>query len=315
MIRFDDLTLFTRVVALGNFTRAAREADLLPGQVSTAIQRLERELDVRLFARSTRSLRLTVEGEQYLPFARDVIATLEEGRERLNSDRNELRGVLQIAAPSDLGRNVMLPWLTEFRQTHPLLSVRLHLSDCVTDIYQDPIDIAIRYGLVEDASYICMPLAPDNRRVLVASPSYLDMHGRPEKIEDLQNHQCLLFLLGGRPNDRWSFQDGASWRKVKVKGNYLCDDADIAHRWAVAGQGIAYKSWIDVCGDVSSGRLEVLLPDQPGELTPLHFICPHRKQFLPAVRLLHTFLQEKCAGHLSSKPPVKDILTETRAFA
>ncbi len=305
MIRSDDLALFVRVAALGSFTRAAREVDLLPGQASNAIQRLERELDVRLFARSTRSLRLTTEGEHYLPYAREVTGALDEGRERLNADKNELRGVLQIAAPSDLGRNILLPWITEFQQTHPKLSVRLRLSDCMTDIFQDPVDIAVRYGLVEDASYICMPLAPDNRRVLVASPSYLDRHGRPETIDDLQKHQCLRFLLSGRPNDRWSFPDGASWRRVKVDGNYLCDDADIAHRWAIAGQGIAYKSWIDVCGDVSGGRLELLLPHQPGEPAPLNFIFPHRRQFLPAVRLLHALLQEKCAGLSSSQPPVK----------
>jgi DNA-binding transcriptional LysR family regulator len=98
MIRFDDLALFVRTAALGSFSNAAREADLLPGQVSAAIQRLERELDIRLFARSTRSLRLTAQGEEYLPYAKQVLAALQEGRERLRGDADALQGLLQISA-------------------------------------------------------------------------------------------------------------------------------------------------------------------------------------------------------------------------
>ncbi|MBM0105032.1 LysR family transcriptional regulator [Steroidobacter sp. S1-65] len=296
MIRLDDLALFVRTAALGSFTRAAREADLLPGQVSAAIQRLERELDIRLFARSTRSLRLTAEGEQYLPYAREVLATLEEGRDRVHGDKNELGGVLQIAAPSDVGRNVLLPWITEFRKAHPKLALRLFVSDFVTDIFRDPVDVAIRYGSTQDASYISLPLAPENRRVLVASPAYLEKHGYPRKLEDLLHHQCLLYSLSGSVYNRWVFPDGNGQSDLLVSGNFVCDDGDLVRRWAVAGQGIAYKSWLDVCEDVRAGRLKVLLPEQPGEAAPLNLICPHRKQFVPAIRQLHELLRKRCAA-------------------
>lgn len=116
MIRIDDLGLFIRSAALGSFTAAALEVDLLPGQVAAAIKRLERELDVRLFARTTRSLRLTAEGEQYLPTAHSVLETLQQGKENLRGENATLRGVLQVTAPSDLGRNILLPWLTLFRR-------------------------------------------------------------------------------------------------------------------------------------------------------------------------------------------------------
>lgn len=307
MIRFDDLALFVRTAALGSFSNAAREADLLPGQVSAAIQRLERELDVRLFARSTRSLRLTAEGEQYLPYAEEVLSVLGEGRERLHGERHALQGTLKIAAPSDLGRNVLLPWITQFREQHPKLVLKLFLSDQVTDVFRDPVDIALRYGLAGQASYVALPLAEQNRRVLVASPRYIERRGRPRALDELVMHECLPYFLGGRVYDKWAFESSGMRRQVTVKGALLCDDADIARRWAVDGYGIAYKSWIDVCSDVSEGRLEVLIPDQPGEVVPLNLVCPHRRQFSPAVRYLYAALREKIS-------PMTAMLREYTAF-
>ncbi|MFV1942892.1 LysR family transcriptional regulator [Pseudomonas luteola] len=292
MIRFDDLALFVRTAALGSFSAAAREADLLPGQVSAAIQRLERELDIRLFARSTRSLRLTGEGERYLPYANDVLSTLREGRERLQPESTALEGVIQVAAPSDLGRNVLLPRLTAFRREHPRLALRLFLSDQVANVFRDPVDVALRYGMMEDASFIALPLAPENRRVLAASPAYLERHGRPASLKDLAEHPCLLYMLNGRVYDNWVFPDVNGRREtIAVKGPLMSDDADIVRRWALEGEGIIYKSWLDVSADVLAGRLEVLLPEIPGESCALHMVCPHRKQFSPGVRLLYEWLR------------------------
>ncbi|MBW0448309.1 LysR family transcriptional regulator [bacterium M00.F.Ca.ET.228.01.1.1] len=293
MVRLEDLQLFIRTAALGSFSNAAREADLLPGQVSAAILRLERELDVRLFARSTRSLKLTAEGEQYLPYAQEVLSMLHEGRERLHGERHALQGTLRIAAPSDLGRNKLLQWLGAFRDLHPKLTLRLSLSDHVTDVFRDPVDLAIRYGAVEQASYVALALAVNNRRVLVASPEYLKRRGAPASLDELVLHDCLPYVLGGRVYDRWSFPSNGVRRQVTVKGTLLCDDAEIARRWAVEGRGIAYKSWLDVHDDVIAGRLQVLLPDQPGETAPLNLVCPHRRQFSPAVRYLHAHLSER----------------------
>lgn len=297
MVRIEDLILFDRTVALGSFSNAAREADLLPGQVSAAIKRLERELDVRLFARSTRSMRLTAEGERYLPHAREAISAVNAGHDRLHGASDRLSGTLQIAAPSDLGRNVLLPWITEFRAANPDLSLRLFLSDVIADVFRDPVDIAIRYGDPADASYVALPLAADNRRVLVASPDYLDRHGRPDSIADLRDHQCLLFVIGGKPDNLWRFPRGQREDRVQVSGGFLCDDAEIATRWAIAGQGITYKSWLDVCAEIRAGRLEVVLPERIGQPYPINFICPHRKQFQPAIRQLHEHLVRRCAEH------------------
>lgn len=289
MIRIDDLGLFLRSAALGSFTAAAVEANLLPGQVAAAIKRLERELEVRLFTRTTRSLRLSAEGEQYLPTARGVLEQLELGRERLRGDDAPLRGTLQIAAPSDLGRNILLPMLTEFRRQHPELSLRFLVSDQVTNLFRDPVDVALRYGWNEDANYIALPLAPWNRRVLVASPDYVARHGTPTSVDDLTRHPCLLYLQNGRLHDRWELGE----QTVQVTAPLFSDDADVVRRWAVAGEGIAYKTWLDVYADVQAQRLVVLLPEIPGDVYPLSFACPHRGQMSRAVTQLYQWLNQQ----------------------
>ncbi|MBV8124109.1 MAG: LysR family transcriptional regulator [Burkholderiaceae bacterium] len=293
MIRLEDLQLFVRAAALSSFSEAAREADLLPGQVSAAIKRLEAALDLRLFARSTRSLRLTPEGERYLPFAQTALDALREGREQLLEDRSELRGALHISMPSDLGRHVLLPWLTEFRRQHPQLRLRLSFVDRIADVFRESVDVAIRYGEIEDASFVALPLAPWNQRVLCAAPDLLTRSGGVRTLDDVARHDCLVYALSGRMHDKWTFNEAGQRRVVHVRGVLQSDDGEVVRRLAVAGEGLAYKSWLDVADDLRSGRLVAPLPQLAGELSPLNLVCPHRRQFSPAVQQLHRWLRQR----------------------
>ena len=119
MVRFEDLRIFVSAADHGSFSAAARELDLTPAVASAALKRLELTLETRLFVRSTRSLRLTADGERYLEYARSAIATLDAGRNALARDKTAISGTLSISVPSDLGRNVLLPWLDEFQRRHP----------------------------------------------------------------------------------------------------------------------------------------------------------------------------------------------------
>ncbi|MDI3379853.1 LysR substrate-binding domain-containing protein [Xenophilus aerolatus] len=302
MVRFDDLALFDRAAALGSFSDAAREAGLLPGQVSAAIQRLERELGIRLFARSTRSLRLTAEGERYLPHARAALDSLRAGQDELRAEDPELRGVLQVATPSDLGRNVLLPWLAAFRRQHPKLVLRLFMSDRVSDVFKEPIDVAVRYGPPPDASFVALPLATLNRRVLVASPGYVQRCGQPASVDELAGHACLTYALSSRIHDRWTFFEGDERVVANVRGPIQSDDGELIHRLALDGEGIAYKSWLDVGEDVRAGRLVQLLPQLRGEAAPLHLVCPHRGQYSAAVQQLHALLRQRCEAMVAALP-------------
>jgi DNA-binding transcriptional LysR family regulator len=303
MLRFDDLQLFVRAADLGSLSAAARVMDLSPAVASAALKRIEQQLGARLLARSTRSLRLTVEGEGFLEYARAALGSLEEGRRLLTSGQDQVSGVLQLSAPSDLGRNVLLPWLDAFQREHPGLTVRLLLGDRIADLFKQPVDIALRYGEPEDSSLVALPVAPDNYRVLCASPDYLARLGEPLQLEQLAQHNCLLYMLGTRVHDRWCFHDGKREMSLTVSGDRFSDDADVVRRWAVAGAGIAYKSWLDVWADVLAGRLKVLLPHLQCERAPLNLLCAHRAQLSKPINLLRDMLQARCAQLSAQFPP------------
>ncbi|WP_339412654.1 LysR family transcriptional regulator [Pseudomonas sp. EA_35y_Pfl2_R5] len=302
MLRFDDLQLFVTTADLGNLSAAARRLDISPAVASAALKRLEQQLEARLFSRSTRSLRLTPEGELFLGHARLALQSLDDGRQQLAGSKVGISGPLQLSAPSDFGRNTLLPWLDEFQQAHPHVQLRLLLGDRVADLFREPVDIALRYGAPEDSSLVALPVAALNRRVLCAAPQYLQQHGAPQSVEELAEHNCLLYMLGGRLHDRWRFSDGKREQGISVKGDRVSDDADVVRRWAVSGAGLVYKSWLDVVGDVRAGRLQVLLPDLRGELTPLNLICAHRAQLSKPVLLLREFVQLRCTELLADPP-------------
>ena len=300
VVRLDDVTVFVRTADRGSLSAAARELEISPALASAAVKRLERELGIRLFARTTRSLRLTDEGERYLRHARDALRALQDGHDALAEGKETLGGVLKMSMPSDLGRNMLVGWLDQFQHLYPKVSYQLSVGDRLSDLYRQPVDIAIRYGRQDDSSLIALPLAPDNRRVLVASPEYVRRHGPLADLHDLARHNCLRFMLDDVIHDRWNFypMHGAAEQgapvAVQVHGDRSADDADLVRRWAVAGLGVAYKSRLDVSGDLRAGRLVVLMPDVAGEPTPLHMVCMHRSQVSATVLTLRDFLREQC---------------------
>lgn len=302
MIRTDDLQIFVRTADLGSLSAAARVLELSPAVASAALKRLEAELGCRLLVRSTRSLRLTGEGEQYLVHARAALQSLSEGQQLLAGGKASISGQLQLAAPSDFGRNVLLPWLDEFQRQHPLISLRLLLADRNADLFRQPVDIALRYGTPEDSSLVALPVAAANRRVLCAAPAYLARHGAPRQLNELAEHNCLRFMLAGRVHERWCFHDGRRELVQVVAGDRISDDADVVHRWALAGHGLVYKSWLDVAQDVQAGRLTVLLPALLGEPAPLNLICAHRAHLGETLRLLREHLIEHCRVLLDQAP-------------
>lgn len=292
-----DLRLFVRTAETGSLSAAARLLDISPAVASAALKRLEGELDTQLFVRSTRSLRLTSAGARFLAYAGEALRSLDEGTQALQGERGELRGELRISAPSDLGRSVLLGWLDRFQRQHPQLRLRLQLSDRVADVHRQPIDIALRYGPPPESSLVALPLAPHNRRVLVAAPGYLARHGAPAAPAELIGHNCLRFLLSDELDAQWRFTapDGTP-SAIEVQGDRVSDDGDAVRRWALLGAGIAYKSWLDVAQDVGAGHLHVLCRAWRGEAFPLHLVSPDRRLLSPAVQRLRGFLHECCAA-------------------
>ncbi|MFC4278320.1 LysR family transcriptional regulator [Achromobacter aloeverae] len=302
MIRLDDVQIFVHTADAGSFSEAARRLNIAPGQASASVQRLEKALDARLFTRSTRSMQLSEAGERYLPHARAMVEAREQGEHALADGRSALSGPLRLSAPSDFGRNLLLPWLDEFQHQHPGLSLHLKISDRAADLMRQPLDAVIRYGLLPDSSLLALKLAGDNRRALCAAPAYIERHGAPAKPEDLRRHNCLRYVWGEQIHERWRFTLPGGDRAVTVTGNRVSDDADVVRRWAIAGEGLVYKSRLDLIEDLKAGRLVELFPQAHCEPAPLHLVCAHRAQLTPALGALHAFLQERCAALSASHP-------------
>jgi len=302
MDRLAPLQLFITAAEAGSFSAAARRLDLGPVQASATIGRLEQELGTRLFERSTRRLRLTEAGEQWLPHARQMLAAWEDGQSALRDAAGEeqpLQGRLRISLPSDLGRQHLWRWIEDFAAGERGTGLRLELriSDRVTDLVQEPVDFAVRYGEPPDSSLVAVPLAPDNDRVLCASPAYVARHGQPQTPADLRHHDCLRWMLGDNLHGRWRFmaRDGSSgWQAVEVAGSHVADDGGLVRQWAIAGLGIAYKSRLDLVDDLAAGRLVPLLPAYLGEPAPLHWMAVGRHRMTPALRRLALHLRACC---------------------
>ena len=287
-----DLQLLIHTADTGSLSQAARILGVLPATASASLKRIEQRLNTRLFARSTRSMRLTPEGEIFLEYCRDALSLLQEGETLLSSGKDAIQGHIRLSMPSDIGRNVLFPWFNEFQALHPAVKFTMHFSDRVADLFRDAVDVAIRSGKLGDSSLVSQQLAT-GRRVLVASPDYLRRQGTPQTPDDLVRHNCLLFYLKQGLFNQWRFQSGKQAIDVKVQGDRMTDDASIAREWAVAGVGIAYKSWIDVRSDVRAGRLATVLDAYCQEEIPLNAVYPHRNSASPTVRALVAFLRTR----------------------
>ncbi|MCY1165319.1 HTH-type transcriptional regulator DmlR [compost metagenome] len=303
MKALQDLEIFVRTVDTGSLSATARSLNLTPAAASAALKRLEAELNAPLFARSTRSLRLTREGEVFLSHCKPALAALRDAQLELASGQQQVRGMLQLAAPSDFGRNLLLPWLEVFQQLHPGIQYRLHVADRVTNVYGNLVDAAFRQGEPPESNMLALPLDLTNRRVLCASPAYLEKHGVPDTPEALAQHNCLCFMLGEEVYDRWRFWREGKEVMVRVGGGNISNDGDVVRRWALAGRGIAYKSGFDVAGDLAQGQLVALCNDWQTEPSPLYMVLPGRRQLTPALRLLREFIAQRCEELLKSVPP------------
>lgn len=297
MRSLQELEIFVRTAETGSLSATARLLELTPAAASAALKRLEAELQAPLFVRSTRSLRLTPQGELYLSHCRQALELLASGRDALQSGNKQLHGTLQLSLPSDLGRNVVLPWLVEFQAQHPQLVLRLQVSDRLADVYREPVDLALRYGEPPDSGLLALPLVPDNRRVLCAAPAYLQRHGTPQHPDELRRHNCLCYMLGDAMYDSWRFFRHGNAHQVPVRGSQQVDDGDVVRRLALAGHGIAYKSALDVADDLRAGRLQALCPDWQGDPAPLNLMCADRRQLSPPVQALRAFLTARLAAH------------------
>lgn len=297
-MKLDDLSLFVRISDNGSITESAQQLDITTAAASAALKRLEDQLDTQLFVRSTRQLRITAEGERFLQYCRKALDAVEDGISAINSFKGKIGGTIRMSISSDLGRNIVMPWLDEIVDKHPDLSLNINIQDSISDFYSDRVDVAIRYGEPQESSLVAFKIA-DADTVICASPSYIKKFGIPSKPNHLVEHNCLFYQLDEKVHDTWTFQRGKNKYKVHVTGNRKCNDGELVKRWVLAGKGIALKSKIDMASEFKSGKVIELLKNYHTPSLDLWMICPTRKQVTPAVLLLRDLFREKCSALLN----------------
>lgn len=281
-----DMRIFARVAAVQNLSLVGTELELTPGTISKRLQALEDDLGVRLFDRTTRSIRITEEGLAFLAWVNNSLAELDAGLAYIAERARTPKGTVRIVAPVVLGRRFLTQALCDFMRAYPDIQTKIDLKDGPISLQEDGYDVAVRVGTPSGSTLIGKRLAPD-RQVIVASPSYIARRGRPMLPEDLANHTCLV-LADLR---QWTFGKGGSQRTVRVDGPLRSNDSELLCRAALEGVGIIRASELEVGDELSAGRLVPLLSDfEIGSNTGIWALYPGPQHVLPRLRVLLDFL-------------------------
>ena len=289
MDRIGAMLLFRRVAETGSFSAVSREMQLSQPTVSKQIAGLEEYLETKLLNRSTRQLNLTDAGQRYYQRCCQILDDVADTEAELQQQQDMATGTLRISVPIAAGRMKILPCLWKFFDRYPALKFDIQFDDHYIDLVKEGIDLAIRVGELEDSSLVARKMG-SIPRYTVASPEYLKQHGEPTTLEELQQHDCMVYSLLSTRNE-WHFDGKNGKEKVRVQGRFSSNSPDAIRQAALMGQGVAViLGWL-VEDDIAQGRLNVILKDSVPTALDLNAIYPQR-QFMPAkVSLLLEYLQ------------------------
>lgn len=282
MDAFKQVESFVSVAIRGSLSAAARAEGVTPAVIGRRLDALEQRLGVKLLTRTTRSISLTFEGAAFLEDCQRILNDLANAEASVSLGGVKASGHIRVSAPAGFGRLHVAPLMRDFLEMNSEVSCTLDLTDRVVDLVNESIDCAIRIGELPDSSLVSIRLA-DNRRVVVASPAYLARHGSPAVPQDLAAHNCLS--LGQQRG--WLFcNEKGETITVKVSGRLECNDGAVLHEWALAGDGLAWRSRWEVDADLRAGRLVSVLDEFAAPTMGIYAVFPQRKRLALRVRLL-----------------------------
>jgi len=287
-----NIKTFVRVYELGSMSAAGRDLRVSGAVTSSRIAELEKHLGVRLFNRTTRSLKPTEHGELFYKGATRILDTIEEVEGSIAEVTDQPRGSVFIAAPLGIGKKLIAPLVPSFKERFPDINVRLRLSDRKVDITNEGLDAAFVLGDLRD-SEMRVRVVHTFERLLCASPDYLKKHGQLQN-NNFADHQCLLLRFPGAEEFFWTLQVAGKTQRYHFTSPLESDDGDVLTNWALQGSGIVNKTRFEVADHLTKGELVEVANDTPP--TPLPFSCvfPHKRLQDPKTRYLIDHMIQGC---------------------
>ena len=292
-IQLGSIELFCLAAEAGSFTAAALAAGVTPAAVSRSISRLEERLGVRMFVRTTRSIRLTDSGRLYFEQCNQALAQLIEAERQVSGQQLKPSGTLRMSIPTTYGHHRILPLLPEFRRRYPEVTVDINLSNRNIDFVAEGYDMAIRVRTQPDSTLIARKLE-DGALVLVATPDYLKRAGTPQTLDDLADHDCIQYELpsSGR-RIPWLFQENGQLRDILAEGGYCCSDDVLGGvTLARSGAGLFQAYRFVVEKELLDGTLVEVLQGNAGRSRPFTLLYPSNRHVPLRLRAFIDYLKE-----------------------
>jgi DNA-binding transcriptional LysR family regulator len=283
--------VFVRVAEAGSFSLVARELGLTQPAVSRQVSALEEHLGARLLQRTTRSLALTADGQDLLVHARTVLEAVERAEGAVGRLHAGPAGLVRVASTMAFGHVVIAPRVSVLLDRFPLLEVDLRLSDRMSDLVHDGIDVAVRVGEISEASLIARRIGLVSRQVM-ASVDYLARRGVPQTLEDLSGHDCILLELSPHP-DVWQLEGADGMREVRVRGRFRTDSTEAVRVALKQGMGLAMASnWL-MQQEIADGSVVPVLSEWRPPSRPIYAVYPSQRNLAPRSRAVVDFLVEE----------------------
>ena len=301
MDRLHLMTVFVAVAEEESFAGGARRLGMSPPAVTRAVAALEERIGVKLLNRTTRYVRATEAGQRYLDDSRRIIAELDEADEAAAGINAEPRGHLAVTAPVLFGKLFVLPGIMEYLRCHPAMEVSALFVDRVVNLLEEGLDVGVRIGELPDSSMKAIRVG-SVRRVMCASPGYLDMHGTPHTLAGLSGH-TLIAASAVTPTQEWKFGKVAGQSSFRVKPRLTVNTNDAAVEAAVQGFGITRLLSYQVAAYLASGQLKIVLPEFEPESMPIHVL--HREGHYASAKI-RSFV-DLIAARIRENPALNNI--------
>jgi DNA-binding transcriptional LysR family regulator len=298
MNNVQQMLAFATAARNGSFAKAARELSQTPSTIAKSIGRLEAQLGVKLFHRTTRQVSLTTDGQQLFAQCQRILDEVELLRSFAAGARGEFSGLLRIEAPLTYGKRVVMPVIAKLLERHPKLRIDLRLTDDISDLVRDGLDAVVRTGALEDSRLVARPIGRQ-QLVVVGSPAYLAQAGRPRSPADLERHRCLVFRMPSSGRDRpWQFRIDGGATEIQPDARLRLGDGEALVDAASAGLGLVQVPDYMAADAHGAGRVVEVLRDFRPAPIPINVLYPSARMLPPRVRAFIDAMSEPGAAKL-----------------